>query len=472
MDYDVLILGGGIIGCAVAYELSKYSLNIALIEKEYDIADEVAMVNSAIIYDGVENPDTLMSKLEVLGNSMFEEITQKFNVPFKKCGSYMIAQNQEQVVKIEELYEKAIKRGISQIEIVDDKYMYEVETNLNIPINKALYSHNTSVVAPYDLAIAYGEVAFDNGVNFKLEEEVIDIIKISTGYKIITNKNKFTCKTVINTAPKIDYTPGISYTPAIDYNIENNESNINILNSMLINRKNLFNSKKIIFTQNDQGEIIHSVNSLQGSSLFTAESKTNFNFHEMKKVLNNFVQGIEGKDIKTFFQAKHYKDPMIIDDSLIDNGYIKISGKHYAEVTMTPSIAKMVCETLVGNLKAKVKKDFIDKRRDIFRFRELSNVEKNKLIKMDKKYGKVICLCQTVTEGEIIEAIRRPLGARTVEGVRRRTGVTFGECEGAYCFDRIVSILARETNKDINQIVKSSKGSFVVKGRIKEFNEM
>lgn len=463
MDYDVLILGGGIIGCAVAYELSKYSLNIALIEKEYDIADEVAMVNSAIIYDGVENSDTLMSKLEVLGNSMFDEITEKFNVPFKRCGSYMIAENDEQVIKIEELYEKAIKRGISEIEIVEGKYIYEIETNFNIPIKKALYSHNTGVVAPYDLAIAYGEVAFDNGVNFKLEEEVIDIKKISTGYKIVTNKNKFTCKTVINT------TPGIHYN--IDKN-EKTESESNIMNSMLINRKNLFNSKKIIFTQNDKAEITSTVSNVQGSSLFTAESSTNFKFHEMKKVLNNFASDIQEKDIKTFFQAKYYKDPIIIDDSLIDKGYIKISGKHYAEVTMTPSIAKMVCETLVGNLNAKLKKDFIDKRRDIFRFRELSNNEKNQIIKMDKKYGKVICLCQTVTEGEIVDAIRRPLGARTVEGVRRRTGVTFGECEGSYCFDRIVSILARETNKNISDIVKSSKGSFIVKGRIKEFNEM
>jgi len=465
MDYDVLILGGGIIGCAVAYELSKYSLNIALIEKEYDIADEVAMVNSAIIYDGVENPDTLMSKLEVTGNSMFEQITQKFNVPYRRCGSYMIAENYKQVKKLEELYEKAIKRGISDIELVEGKDIYEVEKEFNIPIKKALYSYNTGVVAPYDLAIAYGEVAFDNGVNFKLEEEVIDIKKVSAGYKIVTNKNKFTCKTVINT------TPGIHYN--IDENeIQNNESNVNILNSMLINKKNLFSSKKIIFSQSEKGEIINSVNNVQGNSLFTAESSTNFNFHEMKEQLDKYVQGIDNEDIKSFYQTKYYKDPIIIDDSLIDRGYIKISGKHYAEVTMTPSIAKMVCETLVGNLKAKLKRDFIDKRRDIFRFRELPKEEQNQLIKMNKKYGKVICLCQTVTEGEIIDAIRRPLGARTVEGIRRRTGVTFGDCEGSYCFDRIVSILARETNKKMNDIVKSSKGSFVVTGRIKEFNEM
>jgi NAD(P)H-nitrite reductase large subunit len=139
---------------------------------------------------------------------------------------------------------------------------------------------------------------------------------------------------------------------------------------------------------------------------------------------------------------------------------------------MTPSIAKMVCETIVSNLNAKVKKDYVDKRREMFRFKELSNDEKNQLISVNKKYGKIICMCQTITEGEIIDSIRRPLGARTLEGVRRRTGVTFGDCEGSYCLDRIVTILARETNKNVNDIVKNSKNSYIVKGRIKEFNEM
>ncbi len=462
MDYDVLILGGGIIGCAVAYELSKYSLNIALIEKEYDIADEVANVNSAIVYDGVESDDTLMSKLETIGNSMFEEITNKFNVPFKRCGSYIIAQNYKQERKIEDLYQESIKRGIKDLEIVEGKYIYEHEPNLNIPVTKALYSKNTGVVAPYDLAIAYGEVAFDNGVNFKLEEEVLDIQKISRGYKIVTNKNKFTCKTVINTTPKIDY----------QIEKEKKISKTKTLNSILVSKKFKGNVDKVILTLTEKDEILSRINSTHGNTIITAESSRSYDFQKMRETLGGLLKGIEEKDVSGFFHYKYFKDPIIIDDSLIDKGYIKIAGKNYAEVTMAPSIAQMVCETIVGNLNAKLKKDFIDKRREIFRFRELSEEDKNQLISVDKKYGKVICMCETITEGEIVDSIRRPLGARTVEGVKRRTGVTFGECEGSYCFDRIVSILARETNKSINDVVKSSKGSFIVKGRIKEFDEM
>ena len=198
MDYDVLILGGGIIGCAVAYELSKYSLNIALIEKDYDIADDVALVNSSIVYDGVECEDTLMAKLEMMGNEMFEEISRKIDVPFKRCGSLMIAESKDDEDKLQKIYERSVKRGIKNIHLLDSKQVYELEPNLNISVSKALYSENTGIVCPYDLAIAYGEIAFDNGVKFRLEEEVIDIQKITKGFRVITNKNKFTCKKILS----------------------------------------------------------------------------------------------------------------------------------------------------------------------------------------------------------------------------------------------------------------------------------
>ena len=205
MDYDVLILGGGIIGCAVAYEISKYNLNIAVIEKDYDIADDVALINTAMVYDGVESEDTLTAKLERMGNKMMDTITAKFNVPFKRCGSLIIAQTDEEVEMIEKIYNRAIERGTKDVLILESKYIYEMEPNLNVDIKKALYSKNTGVICPFDLALAYGEVAFDNGVKFKLEEEVIDIQEISKGFRVITNKNKFTCKMVINTTSSENY---------------------------------------------------------------------------------------------------------------------------------------------------------------------------------------------------------------------------------------------------------------------------
>ena len=132
MDYDVLILGGGIIGCAVAYEISKYNLNIAVIEKDYDIADDVALINTAMVYDGVESEDTLTSKLERMGNKMMDTIAAKFNVPFKRCGSLIIAQTDEEAAMIKKIYNRAIDRGTKDVMILESKYIYEMGPNLNV----------------------------------------------------------------------------------------------------------------------------------------------------------------------------------------------------------------------------------------------------------------------------------------------------------------------------------------------------
>jgi L-2-hydroxyglutarate oxidase LhgO len=462
MDYDVLILGGGIIGCAAAYELSKYSLNIALIEKDYDIADDVALINSAIVLDGVECEDTLVSKLEAMGNSMLDEIADKFNVSFKRTGGLMIAGNEKEEQKITAIYERAVKRGIENIKLLNSTEVYEMEPNLSTKVTKALYSKNIGVVCPYDLAIGYAEVAFDNGVNFKLEEEVIDIKKISRGFAVVTNKNKFTCKMVINT------TPGKSYS--IDNDSKYPSESIGYLKYFLLEREFKGTFSNTIFTLSEKNERVYTIPSVQGNTIVALNTIDNISYNEAIIKISNLVSGAKETDIVGFYQSEFYNNLILIDDSSVDKGYIKVSTKHYGEVTMTPSIAKIICETVINNIKCKLKNDFNDKRRDFYRFRDLSNEERDQIIQLDKRYGKVICLCQSITEGEIVEAIRRPLGARTFEGVKRRTGATVGSCQGAYCMNKIVSILARETNKKITDIVKDSKNSRMILNRIKEFD--
>lgn len=463
MDYDVLILGGGIIGCAAAYELSKYSLNIALIEKDYDIADDVALVNSAIVYDGAECEDTLMAKLELMGNKLIPELTSKFNVSFKNCGSLIIAEDKKSEEKLGIMYDRALNRGITNIYMLNSKQVYEMEPNLNISVKKAIYTENTGVICPYDLAIAYGEIAFDNGVKFKLEEEVLDIQKLSRGFRVITNKNKFTCNMVLNT------TPGENYSIDSSNKVNKNRSH---LKYFLMENNFKGSYKNILSTFNEKDERIYAAPTLQGGPIIAIKTDENISYHDSLKKMSTFMGNIQEEDINTFYESPFYNDTLIIDDSLIDKGYIKVTGKHYSQVTITPSIAKIVCETIVNNLNCVLKKDFVDKRREFYRFRNLSNEERKKIIKLDKKYGRIICSCQKITEGEIVDSIRRPLGARTLEGIKRRTGVTFGNCKGAQCLNEIVSILSRETNKKMTDIVKDSKNSKIFISRIKEFNEM
>jgi L-2-hydroxyglutarate oxidase LhgO len=464
MDYDVLILGGGIIGCAVAYELSKYSLNIALIEKDYDIADDVALVNSAIVYNGVESEDTLMAKLEIMGNSMFDEISARFNIPFKRCGTLLVAEGEKGEKTLNKLYKRALERGINDVEILDSTEVYKLEPNMNNKVAAALHSKSTGIIDPYELALAYGEIAFDNGVIFRLEEEVLDIQNISKGVKVITNKNKITCKMVVNT------------TPGENYSI-NEEKKINTKQKAQLsyflsdeNYKEYFSN--IVFTLKENGDKIYAFKTHYDTIVAGVNTKEAISFEENLSRVSTLVNGFTDENIDSFYQADYDKDIIIVDDSYINKGYINITGKHYAQVTMTPSISKMVCETIVNNMNCQLKKDFNDRRREVYKFRNLSDEERNNIIEVDERYGRMVCLCQQITEGEIVDCIRRPLGARTVEGVKRRTGVTLGRCKGAYCISRIISILARETNKQLTEIVKDSKNSKLLLSRIKEFDSI
>lgn len=199
MDYDVLVLGGGIIGCAIAYELSKYNLNISVIEKDYDICNDMPSINTESIYDGLECSDEVSSKLIRKGNLLMEEYVNRFKVPYKRCGTIYIARDDSEAERVDEMYERALNKKIDEVKLIIGDEILKYEPNIKGKVIKSLYIPNTGVVASYDFALAYGEIAFDNGVNFKLEEEVKSIEHISKGFKIKTNKNKFTSKIVIDT---------------------------------------------------------------------------------------------------------------------------------------------------------------------------------------------------------------------------------------------------------------------------------
>ena len=470
MDYDVLVLGGGIIGCAVAYELSKYNLNIAVIEKEYDIADDVSFVNTSIVYDGSETSNNVMAGLEYIGNIWLEDLCEKFNVPFKRIGSLRVVNDDNGVVKLGEMYERAIRRGIDGVYLVEPDEVYEIEPNINTSIKKGLYSQNVAIVAPYDLAIAYAEVASDNGVNFRLEEEVLTIQNITKGFKVVTNKNKFSCKVVINTIANEIYINEKGIVEEKD--TENDINSFKNMSYILLDDNYENKLERIVTKTFDKDTFVVSTPVLNGGSLVGIKSieKTSLddNLNYASKLLKNLNKG----NINNLFRESYDKDSIVVDEQQIDKGYISVIGTHYGKVTLAPAIAKMLCDTISSSLNCKLKKNFIDKRREFYRFREMNRNEINEVIKLDKRYGKIICMCNNVSEGEIVDSIRRPLGARTVKGVKRRTGAGFGNCHGSYCNERIIQILARELDKKITDIVDDSKNSNIISGRIKEFKEI
>ena len=470
MDYDVLVLGGGIIGCAVAYELSKYNLNIAVIEKEFDIADDISFVNTSIVYDGSETSNNVMAGLEYIGNILMEDLCEKFNVPFRRIGSLRVVNDDNGVIKLKEMYERAIRRGIDGVYLIDPDEVYEIEPNINTEVKKGLYSQNVAIVAPYDLAIAYAEVAFDNGVNFRLEEEVLTIQNVTKGFRVVTNKNKFSCKVVINTIANEIY---INEKGVVEE--KDSEDGINSFKNMsyiLLDDNYEKKLQRIVTKTFDKDTFVVSTPVLNGGSLIGIKSIEKTSLDDNLQYASKLLKKLNKSNINNLFRESYDKDSIVVDDQKVDKGYISVIGTHYGKVTLAPAIAKMLCDTISSNLNCRLKKNFIDKRREFYRFREMDRNEINEVIKLDKRYGKIVCMCNNVSEGEIVDSIRRPLGARTVKGVKRRTGAGFGNCHGAYCNEKIIQILSRELDRKFTDIVDDSKKSNIISGRIKEFKDI
>ena len=420
MDYDVLILGGGIIGCAVAYELSKYNINIALIEKDYDIADDISFANTAVIYDGSETSDKLMSELENKGMQLIRDHCKKFDVPYNKVGALRISSNKSENGKLDLMYKRSKERGIEGVHIIDNNSLYDIEPNLKVKVDRALYCENIAVISPYNLAISYAEVAADNGVNFRLEEEVIDITNISKGFRVTTNKNKFTCKFVVNTIP--------------------NETSTNEKEKIISNKKMnyiLFNENsntpinKIIINDISKDAFVINIPTASKSNLIGIKGYESLTLDEELNISKSILQDVDRDGVANIFTEPYTKDSMFIDESRLQDGYIGVTGSHYGKITIAPAIAIKIEETLKLNMNITKKKDHIDKKRDVYIFRNMSKEQRNDIISLDNRYGKIVCSCNNISEGEIVDCIRRPLGARTVEGVKRRTGVGLGNCNGS-----------------------------------------
>jgi L-2-hydroxyglutarate oxidase LhgO len=411
-----------------------------------------------------------MAGLEYIGNILLEDLCEKFNVPFKRIGSLRVVNDDNGVIKLREMYERAIRRGIDGVYLIEPDEIYEIEPNINDEVKKGLYSQNVALVAPYDLAIAYAEVAFDNGVNFRLEEEVLTIQNVTKGFRVVTNKNKFSCKVVINTIANEIY---INEKGVVEE--KDSEDGVNSFKNMsyILLDDNYENKLERIVTKTfDKDTFVVSTPVLNGGSLIGIKSIDKTSLDDNLRYASKLLKGINKGNINNLFRESYDKDSIEIDDEKIEKGYISVIGTHYGKVTLAPAIAKMLCDTISSNLNCKLKRNFIDKRREFYRFREMNKDEINEVIKLDKRYGKIVCMCNNVTEGEIVDSIRRPLGARTVKGVKRRTGAGFGNCHGAYCNEKIVQILSRELDRKITEIVDDSKNSNIVSGRIKEFKEI
>ena len=461
--YDVTIIGAGIIGAFVARELSKYDLKVLVVDKENDISDGTTKANSAIIHGGYDaKPGTLKARFNVEGNAMFDEICKDLSVPFKRIGSLVVGLDREDEKTIKEIYNRGIKNGVPGMEIWNREELKAKEPNISDEANSALYSPTAGIVGPWELTLALMENAMDNGVELSLNREVTDIEKIEDGYKLTTSEEQIKSQYIVNAAgvyadkihnmvskPKFEIIPRKGQYFLFDKSAGD-----------LVNR--------IIFqTPTEKGKGVLVLPTVHGNLLVGPNAEvvdredkrtTEESLEFIKDASKKAVKGIPFREVITSFtgiRATPDNGDFIVEENEDSKGFIDVAGIESPGLSASPAIGKYVGELLKdidGNFKEN--KDFNPKRRPVVHFMDLSDKEKEKIIKKDPKYGRIICRCENITEGEIVDAIHRNAGGRTVDGIKRRVRPGMGRCQGGFCQPRVMEILARELDLDMTEVVK------------------
>ncbi|QXM07053.1 NAD(P)/FAD-dependent oxidoreductase [Crassaminicella indica] len=479
--YDVAVIGAGIIGTFITRELSKFDLKTIMIDKETDIANGTTKANSAIVHAGYDaKPNTLKGKLNAKGNAMYGDICEELDVHFKRIGSFVIATNEEEMESVKALYERGCKNNIPDMKILSQEEVREMEPNLNEDIIGALYAPTAGIVSPWELAVALAENAADNGAKIQLETEVISIDKNEDGYVIHTNNGEIKAKYIFNCAgvyaDKINEMVGSK-----TFTIHPRRGQYNILDKSVGEIVN-----HVIFqapTKLGKGVLV--APTVHGNLLIGPDAE-DIDDKENTATTSERIEFIREKSRKTTnkvpfnttitsfagLRAVPSTGDFIIEESKEAKGFINVAGIESPGLSAAPAIAEYAVDILKGIIgELKEKEGFNPRRRPVIRFMELSDEEKAEIIKKDPRYGRIICRCENITEGEIVDAIHRNAGGRTVDGIKRRVRPGMGRCQGGFCGPRVMEILARELKMDIKDVVKDSKASYILTEETKQNNQ-
>ena len=479
--YDVTIIGAGIIGTAIARELSRFKLRVLILEKENDVANGTTKANSAIVHAGYDaRSGTLKAKTNVEGNAMYEDLCRELSVPFKRIGSLVVAFNQEELNTLEELFQQGIRNGVPNIKIISAEAVRRIEPNLSTEIIGALYAPSAGIVGPWELAIALVENAAENGVELLINTEVTAIKKQTKGFIINTSNGTYETKYIVNCAGLYaDNINDMINSPT--FKIIPNRGEYNLFDKSVGNYVN-----SVVFqTPTREGKGVLVLPTVHGNLLIGPTAETIDNPRGVETTMGglNLLREKAQKVVPYFpFQtvitsfagvrAKVQSNDFIIEESTETKGFINVAAIDSPGLTAAPAIGNMVVR-LLNEMEGGFEKniDFVPTRQPNICFMELSREEKMAIIKEDPRYGRVICRCEGVTEGEIVAIINRRVGARSLDAVKRRARAGAGRCQGGFCGPRVMEIMARELKLDITEVVKDSKASYILTGPTKQAYE-
>lgn len=477
MKYDVAVIGAGVVGSLITRELSKYNIKIALLERCNDCAMGATKANSAIVHAGFDaKPGTLKAKLNVRGVELMKKFCKELNVPLKNNGALVVAFSEEEMPHLEELLKRGEENGVPELRIVKRDELKQLEPNIGDTAVGALVAPTSSIVCPYELTIAGVENAVTNGAEFIRNCEVTGIKNENGEFVLSTTAGEITAKYVINAAGvhsgKIAKLIGDNSVEIIvrhgDYYLLDKSQGT--LASHTIFQCPTKMGKGVLVSPTVDGNLIvgPSASDIDDGNdvATTAEGLDKIYNAATKSVpavsLRNAITSFSGN------RAHPATDDFIIGSSDVNRNFINVAGIESPGLSSAPAIAEMVegiMTELTGGMEKKENFDPI--RPEPVRFRHMSTEERAKLIEKNKAYGRIVCRCETITEGEILDAIHAPAGARDVDGVKRRTRAGMGRCQGGFCGSKVVEILARELGVPMNEITKFGGESKIMYDRTK-----
>ena len=473
--YDVLVIGAGVVGGAVARELAKYKLKVCIVEKCNDVAMGATRANSAIVHAGFDAKEgSLKAKLNVRGSEMMEEVARELGVKYKRNGSLVVGFNDEDKATLEDLKVRGEKNGVRGLSVIGREEILKMEPNIGEGVTCALHAPTGAIICPYELCMAFVGNAMDNGVELKLGFEVNKIEKNAEGYTVSSDKESVSAKCVINCAgvysDDIAALAGDTSFTVIprrgEYMLLDKECGSTVSHTIFRCPSKM--GKGILVSPTVDGNL------LLGPTAENIEDKedkstTAAGLAKVRMQAAEQVSGVNfGKIITSFtgLRSVGSTGDFIINEK---DGFINCAGIESPGLSSAPAIAEYVCGMVEGVLgKLEKNESFVGTRKPMHYFKEATEEEKNAIIAADPSFAHIICRCEMTSEGEIVEAIRTNPGARDLDGVKRRTRSGMGRCQGGFCSPYVVEILARELGIAYTEVTKFGGESYINIGKTKE----
>ena len=476
MKYDVAVIGAGVVGAMMARTLARYELKVCILEKECDVAMGATRANSAIVHAGFDaHEGSLKAKLNVQGSEMFEQITKELGVKYIRNGSLVVGFNDDDRAVLEDLKKRGIANGVKGLRIVEKEELHRMEPGLSENITMALWAPTGAITCPYELTIAAVGNAMDNGVELKLNYGVTSIEKKEDGFVLSDGNEEIEAKYVINCAGV--YSDEVARMVGDDsFTVHPRRGEYILLDKEVGNivKSTIFRTptkmgKGILISPTVDGNLITGPTATDQTDKEDKDTTDEGLSFIMKQATEDSPLVRYNRSITSFtgLRAVGSTGDFIITSPV--EGFVNAAGIESPGLSSAPAIALYILDMLKAQgITLAEKADFNPVRKSMTWFRDASIEEKNEAIKKDPSYGRVICRCETVTEGEILEAIRTNPKATDLDGVKRRTRAQMGRCQGGFCSPYVVELLAKELNIPYEAVTKFGKGSYINIGRTKE----